>query len=147
MPVSNCRYVLLAAKVLAATGHVAEALSAIEPLRLDETLQSGEAVHDQIEQYAKWKQLSMSTKGPQSIHAEAQAYLELGQFGAAYRVLTPHVHEFSQISELAVEYAHVAALAGDVTAARGALSLHMTTSDADKQLKVWSQQQLRTITN
>ncbi len=141
----SCRYVLLAARVLAATDHVAEALRAIEPLRVNGPLQSVENVHEQIEQFAKWRQLSLNTHGPQSIHAEAQAYLEFGLFGAAYRVLAPHVREFSDIPDLMAQYARVAVLAGDETAARDALYLNMTHSDADKQLTAWSKQHLQTI--
>ena len=80
--------------------------------------------------------------GPTRIHAEVQAYLSIGMPGAAYRVLSPHLTEFGQISEISREFAHVATNAGDIAAARNALLPHMTQGDADKQIDEWTRQRL-----
>ena len=133
----NCRYVLRAAWVLAATDHVAEALRALEPLRANGPLQSVENARVQFEEYAKWKLYSLNTQGPPSIHAEAQADLALGLFGAAYRVLSPHAREFSNVPEFLQQYARVAALAGDEATARSALLQLMNPNDVQHQLDEW----------
>jgi hypothetical protein len=133
----SCRHVLRAVRVLAATDHVAEALGALEPLWANGPLQSVENVREQIEEYAKWKQHSLNTQGPPSIHAEAQADLALGLFGAAYRVLSPHAREFSNAPEYLHQFARVAALAGDEATARDALLQLMNPNDVQHQLDEW----------
>ena len=75
--------------------------------------------------------------GPQKIHAEAQAYLSLGYFGAAYGILSPHQKEFENLPALATDYARIALNAGNSAEARRTLARLLPPSEVDRQIEHW----------
>lgn len=138
---STCRYSMRAARVLAATDHIEEALEVLARLEAEGPQPSVSDVHAQISAYAYWKAQSQKVDGVQRVHATAQAYLVLGLYGAAYQLLTPHAREFSGSPAMNLQYAQVAYYAGDEQAARNSLSALMQPAAIDGLLESWNKRQ------
>ena len=137
----TCRYSLRAARVLAATDHVDEALQVLAHMEAEGPQQSVSDIHAQIGAYAYWKDQSQKVDGPQRVHATAQAYLMLGLYGAAYQLLTPHAREFASSPAMNLQYAQVAYYAGDEHAARTSLGAIMQPAVIDGVLESWRKRQ------
>jgi len=137
----TCSYSLRAARVLAATDHVDEALRVLARMEAEGPQQSVSDIHAQISAYAYWKAQSKKVDGPQRVHATAQAYLVLGLYGAAYQLLTPHTSEFAGSPAMNLQYAQVAYYAGDEHAARNSLGAIMQSVAIDGVLESWRKRQ------
>jgi hypothetical protein len=142
-----CAYVARAATALAASGHADESLDVLQM-----QLQAGAspdtvATLKRVTEFAGWRQRAASSEGPAKIHAQAQAYLSIGLYGAAYRVLQPHRGEFESIPSVSRDFAYIAFNAGDEAAARAALLQHATANDAAAQLGQWTVQRNATTRN
>jgi len=137
----TCSYSLRAARVLAATDHVDEALQALARLEAEGPQQSVSDIHAQIGAFAYWKDQSQKFDGPQRVHAAAQAYLVLGLYGAAFQLLAPHAREFAGSPTMNLQYAQVAYYAGDEHAARNSLGAIMQPAAIDGVIESWSKRQ------
>ncbi len=137
----TCRYTLRAARVLAAGGHLDEALTVVGAMQRDGSLPWIAEVEAVLRQYAYWNARSRETQGAVQVHARAQALLTLGLYGEAYGALKPHAGEFAHDPAVTRQYARVAYYAGDTSAARDAL-LHVLDPEAtDKLLMAWGKNQ------
>ena len=132
-----CPYVARAARALAAAGAIDESLTSLETLLKAGAPTDAVTTRAQIVDFWRWRQLAASSEGPTRLHAEAQAYLSIGLFGAAYRVLAPHRRDFESILDVSRDFARIAFYAGDDEAAREALLKHMTARDVDIQVDRW----------
>jgi hypothetical protein len=130
----QCLFVPRAAKAMAAAGYAEESLKALDALLALGALASAVVARSQILEYVAWRNRMEVSSGPAKTHAEAQAFLSIGLYGAAYRVLVPHILEFEQIPEVSREFAQIAVRAGDTATARKILLLHMSPREAETQI-------------
>lgn len=133
----TCLYALRAARVIAATGHIDEALSIADGPQQNGGLSSATQVQAQLRQYALWTARAATTRGPEQIHALAQGYLSLGLYGAAYALLESHAQEFRAVPAMRLQYAQVAYYAGDTTTARNTLLATLSGESAEALLATW----------
>jgi len=136
----TCRYVPRLAKALASFGYAQEGLRLLEPLASTSTATNAAMTRVQIQNAADWQRAALQRVGPQKIHAEAQAYLSLGYFGAAYGILSPHRKQFENVPALATDYARIALNAGNTPEARRTLAGILPPNDVERQIEDWQNQ-------
>ncbi len=142
-----CPYVARAATALAASGHADESLDVLQMQMQAGASPDTVATLKRVTEFAGWRRRAASSDGPAKIHAQVQAYLSIGLYGAAYRVLLPHRGEFASIPSVSRDFAHIAFNAGDEAAARSALLQHSTANDAAAQLGQWTIQRQAATSN
>jgi len=137
---SLCQYVPRAAKALAGSGDIQESLRALESLSNISKSRSAALARLQILQFADWQQKVSSLTGPARVHAEAQALLSIGLFGAAYEILHPHVREFEQFPEIVRDFARVALNAGNAVESRNVLLKGLPPNEVDTLIAGWQRE-------
>ena len=136
----RCRYVPRAAKALSSFGLIQESLTALEPLSGTSKGARAEVTRQQILQTALWQRKVEGLSGPEKLHAEAQAFLSIGLYGAAYELLAPHRAEFEGIPEVAKDYARMAANAGNADEAKDILRTLMPPNEVTELIDKWQKQ-------
>lgn len=132
----HCQFIARAARALAGLGHTEEGLRALE---LSTISTSGFAVKTrlQIQQAADWQRSARGFDGAQKLHAEAQAFLSIGYFGAAYEILKPHRGEFERIPDVSADFARMAVYSGDTLTARQTLAPFLPPDEVSRQIEQW----------
>ena len=144
---SLCRYVPRAANALAACGDIQESLRALERLSNVSKSPGAALMRLQILRSAEWRQKASVLVGPEKVHAEAQALLSIGLFGAAYEILHPHLSEFEQFPEVAQDFARVALNAGNQQEARKVLLKSLPLSEIDTLIERWQKERTTVYPN
>ncbi len=144
---SLCRYVPRAANALAACGDIQESLRALERLSNVSKSPGAALMRLQILQSAEWRKKAPGLAGPDKVHAEAQALLSIGLFGAAYEILRPHLNEFEQFPEIARDFARVALNAGNALEARKVLLKLLPSSEVDTLIDHWQKERTTVYPN
>lgn len=134
---SECRHVLPLAKVLAIAGQNSRALALIARFQQQGPSAETDDIQGQIQAFTHWRDRADHSSGPAQLHAEAQAYLSVGLYGAAYSVLKPHLLEFAGVTSANREFANIAYFAGDEDLARRVLLQHNSPHDVDQLIASW----------